>query len=556
MKRTLFLMLATVLLLACENGKNIVPQDDAVIEDGDTIVADTGDTQNENELPDIADIAPADEDAILPTDDDLLVSDEDLITKTACLETGEGCAETEICLYDWALSGYYCEEACDPSVTGDCPDEMLCEPVEGDANHGCFLPVFIAGRVFDIGEIGYPAIEGARVSGMDQKNGEGTEVSITDSTGHYSITLPFTRQRNGMPVPGEVYALRAAAQDYRPYPGAGRVALPILMDTFTLMSDGYYVSSGFLDIGLLPLSEEEQGGFTISGALSEKASGVLILARCATTPCPYTYTDTDGDFTLYNVQPGDYEIAALKGGMSFTPVAVTVLDADITDLLLELVAEPELGSISGQVNIVDGGGGLTTSVVMMAEETFLPVFDKGEIVPGLRAPESPQPPTISGAYTITGIPAGRYVVLAAFENDWLVRDPDPGISGTQILHLEMPATGGVWNISLSNFKVTRAIDIVSPGALGPEQVDGQNLVFIWKDDSSETHYNLKLFNAYGEIVWEKTVPRATGVTQLEEPYDGSPLSGYYQWRVTSLKTGDPISTSEDLKGIFYVGMPW
>jgi len=125
-----------------------------------------------------------------------------------------------------------------------------------------------------------------------------------------------------------------------------------------------------------------------------------------------------------------------------------------------------------------------------------------------------------------------------------------------VLHLEMPAVGDIWDLSLDNFKVTRAIDIVFPGALGPEQVDAVNLVFIWKDDSSETHYNLKLFNAYGKIVWEKTVPRATGVTQLEEPYDGDPLAGYYQWRVTSLKSGAPISTSEDLKGIFYVGMPW
>ncbi len=554
MKKVSLLIICSVLLcFSCEENKKLPLNDDIAVDDGDTIVYDND--QKESELPDVTDNAPVD-DAVSPTDEDGLLSDEDLITKTTCLETGEGCAGNEICLYDWQLAGYYCEDACDPLVTDDCPEGLWCEPVAGDTKSGCFLPVIIAGRVFDLDEIGYPAIEGARVSAMDQKDGSATDVSVTDSTGHYAIPLSLIRQRNGMPLADEVYIMRAAAKDHAPYPGPGQVALPILMENCTLMGDGYYVSSGFLDIGLAALAEEAQGGFIVSGSLSETTSGVLVIARCATAPCPYTYTGAEGDFTIYNVLPGDYEIAALKSGISFTPVAVTVVDADITDLLLELVTEPELGSITGQVNIVDGGGGLTTSVVMMAEETFIPGFDKGEIIPGLRAPEPPEAPIISGAYTITGIPAGKYVVLAAFENDWLVRDPDPNIAGTQVLHLEMPAVGDIWDLSLDNFKVTRAIDIVFPGALGPEQVDAVNLVFIWKDDSSETHYNLKLFNAYGKIVWEKTVPRATGVTQLEEPYDGDPLAGYYQWRVTSLKSGAPISTSEDLKGIFYVGMPW
>jgi hypothetical protein len=34
-----------------------------------------------------------------------------------------------------------------------------------------------------------------------------------------------------------------------------------------------------------------------------------------------------------------------------------------------------------------------------------------------------------------GVPDGKYVALAAFENDGLVRDPDTSIGGTQIVHL-------------------------------------------------------------------------------------------------------------------------
>ncbi|HNT27920.1 MAG TPA: carboxypeptidase-like regulatory domain-containing protein [bacterium] len=306
MKKVSLLIICSVLLcFSCEENKKLPLNDDIAVDDGDTIVYDND--QKESELPDVTDNAPVD-DAVSPTDEDGLLSDEDLITKTTCLETGEGCAGNEICLYDWQLAGYYCEDACDPLVTDDCPEGLWCEPVAGDTKSGCFLPVIIAGRVFDLDEIGYPAIEGARVSAMDQKDGSATDVSVTDSTGHYAIPLSLIRQRNGMPLADEVYIMRAAAKDHAPYPGPGQVALPILMENCTLMGDGYYVSSGFLDIGLAALAEEAQGGFIVSGSLSETTSGVLVIARCATAPCPYTYTGAEGDFTIYNVLPGDYEI--------------------------------------------------------------------------------------------------------------------------------------------------------------------------------------------------------------------------------------------------------
>jgi len=557
MKNAVSVMLMVLLCLACDETKRHTVTDSDV-PDHDAPPTDTDELLPDLSLPDISEAGDSEEpdDALVSSDEDTLLPDEDLIIKTPCLETGEGCGETEICLFDWALNGYYCEEACDPLVSDSCPDGMVCEAVTGDTKHGCFLPVFIAGRVFDLSEQGFPPIEGARVSATNVKTGEGTDVVLTGADGAYAIALSLPRERTGMPTPGEVYTMRAVAKDYEPYPSVIRASLPILMDTFTKTASGYFVASGFLDIGLLPLPEEKQGGFTVSGNLSEHLSGVLVIARCATAPCPYTYTDNEGFFALYNVQPSDYEVAALKSGMDFTPVPITVTDSDITDLLIERITEPTLGSIAGQVNIVNAPGGLKTSVVLMAEETFIPGFDKGEMIPGLRAPAPPEPPSITGAYTITGIPAGNYVVLAAFENDYLVRDPDPGIAGTQILHLSIPDGGGNWNLSLANFKVTEALAIIYPGAEGPELVDGENLVFRWEDDSSETHYNIKVFDAYGTVVWEKTIPGATGTAEVSLAYDGPKLSGYYQWRVTSIKSGKPISMSEDLRGIFYIGLPW
>ncbi len=55
------------------------------------------------------------------------------------------------------------------------------------------------------------------------------------------------------------------------------------------------------------------------------------------------------------------------------------------------------------------------------------------------------------------------VVLAAFENDGLVRDPDTSIGGTTIVHIEVMA--GQTQVDLAeSFKVTGALDVVSPGA--------------------------------------------------------------------------------------------
>ncbi len=76
---------------------------------------------------------------------------------------------------------------------------------------------------------------------------------------------------------------------------------------------------------------------------------------------------------------------------------------------------------------------------------------------------------MNGAFSITGVPAGRYVVLAAFENDFLVRDESGG-GGTDIVHQTVVAGQDV-TIG-SGFKVTGSVDIIGPGAAGPEMVAG------------------------------------------------------------------------------------
>jgi hypothetical protein len=261
----------------------------------------------------------------------------------------------------------------------------------------------------------------------------------------------------------------------------------------------------------------------------------------------------DGDYQIFNLEAGHYVVQAYSLGHVYTAgeadVAATAVDLD-----LALSADLP-GSIAGSVSIVDGGGASATSVVAFIESTFDPSTGRGTPPPGLRAPQTGVP-NVTGAFTLDGVPPGNYVVVAAFENDGLVRDPDHCISGTADVHLAV--TPGAVTTAPTTFKVTGALAVMSPGAELAEPVTGSP-TFTWADDSSEDQYLVELYDAFGQPVWSKTIPGVSGAVP-STAYDGSALvSGmYYQWRVTSSKLSGgggaacELSRSEDLRGVFFV----
>lgn len=98
-------------------------------------------------------------------------------------------------------------------------------------------------------------------------------------------------------------------------------------------------------------------------------------------------------------------------------------------------------------------------MILVVEDTFVENVARGEAPPGLRVGD------ISGSFSMEGVPDGKYVVLAAFENDGLVRDPDVSIGGTSLARISV--AGSDLTVSES-FKVTGALDVVS--------LDGEQLV--------------------------------------------------------------------------------
>jgi hypothetical protein len=102
------------------------------------------------------------------------------------------------------------------------------------------------------------------------------------------------------------------------------------------------------------------------------------------------------------------------------------------------------------------------------------------------------------------------------------------------------------------FKVTGALGVMSPGADGIDTVSGTPS-FQWEDDSSEDTYTVTVFDALGTQVWEaEGVVGPRGGEPATVDYDGPALTPgmYYQFRAVSIKDGVPISSTEDLKGVF------
>lgn len=437
------------------------------------------------------------------------------------------------------------DKSCKLDDPRSCTGGKVCEPVEGSAKAACFAPVVVEGRVFELGEdLG---LEGAHVVAEASTGHPVGELVLSGTDGAYTLRIPSVRRgKEGLPV-GQTIKLRAAARDHAPFPSGVRMALPI--DTSkAIREDGAWVVRGAAtDLGLELLPEELLGLPSISGRAERGSPDAILVAAEPVVRTGATVTghaDSKGNYTLFNVQPGSYSVQAYQKGSNFDGATVEVVDTDLAGVDIAR-SDRAAGTVTGDVSIVAGNG--VTTVVMALESTFDEEMSRGVLVPGLRAPEPGIAPNVAGAFSIPGVPDGNYVVLAAFENDGLVRDPDPDIAGTQIQRLRVE--NGVASIQPS-FKVTSAIRMIGPGAGGfDEEIPGAP-TFEWQAYPSAKNYLLELYDTFGNPVWETTV------TGTRVPYDGSEelTPGIpYQWRLTAFgNAGNPISLSEDLLGVFHL----
>jgi hypothetical protein len=477
----------------------------------------------------------------------------------ACLVALGGCADK---LLD-ASSGAGTQpgDPCVPERQDGCGEGLVCEPlVDVEGGYVCAGPVEIHGSVIDA--LDEHPIEGALVAAVDERGAPVTTVARTDADGRYVLPVSVRRDPTGALAEAPRWNVLVSARDYLPFPGALRPALPLDAEDAEPAGDPlrgpWILDDSATVVALIALPAERAGGVTLGGHVEgERASGTLVVAEGPAFP-PVAVADADGDFTLFNVPAGPTTVRGYRQGVELEPAAIEVGTEDVEGLRLAVLTDQidAMAVVEGSVVLVEAGGGLATSVVLVPSSVYQSAFERGPVPLGLRAPAPPEAPSISGSFSIAGVPAGRYHVLAAFENDGLVRDPDASIAGTQIPEIEV-AAGQAVELDAS-FKVTEALELIGPGADALEEVDGAP-TFAWIDDASEDRYELVVYDARGTEVWrDDQLPRVTGGGTVQVPYGGPALTVgmVHQFRVTAwsdaVRSSTALTRTEDLRGVFVV----
>ena len=448
-------------------------------------------------------------------------------------------------------------DACEPqeSAESPCAEGLVCE-LSGEG-HICAAPLEIRGIVSDArsGE----AIEGAHVTALDASGVPVGSVSVSDADGRYAVQVRAARDDDGTVAAQSTWTLFSTAANFQSFPGGLRPAIPLNASDAVATEDesaGWLLENPSTDIALLPFPADQAARRTVSGVVGgDRPGGTLVVAQGGENPASYTIADVDGTYTIFNVGPGPRTIVGYRSGLDVDPASIDG-DSDVEGADLEGRDQDADASVRGSVNIVNAPGGSLTSVVLVPSSVYSEGLERGPVPLGLRAPKAPDAPSVSGAFEIEGVPPGTYTVLAAFENDDLVRDPDEAISGTDIVEIEVALD----DVELSGtFKVTEALAVIAPGAETPEIVEGTP-TFTFEDDASEDRFEVLVLDAFGEVIWEDlAVPGVSGSNNVTVDYGGPPLEvgAYYQFRATSVRenpnAATPIARTEDLRGVFIAG---
>jgi hypothetical protein len=438
-------------------------------------------------------------------------------------------------------------DTCAPEEELACEGGLVCDPRADGSAYVCGEQAVIQGRVADA--LDGEALAAGRVVVLGVDGSPAADVVYTNDDGSYSAVVTAPRNADGTVAQTAQWTLAVSARGYEPFPAGPRPALPI---SASQMAAGV-IQAPSTDVTLLPLSQPELYAREIEGSISAPSpGGTLVVAEGGEGVAPHAIASRSGEFTIFNVPSGAFELAGYKRGQQLERTAIDVREASVSGARLEL-SDTELGGVSGNVNIVNAPGGSKTSVVLVPVSVFDARLERGTIPLGLRAPGQPEAPSVSGAFAFDQVPMGEYVVLAAFENDGLVRDPDTSIGGTTIQHVTVGSAESI--VMGQSFKITEHLAIIGPGAETPEPLSGP-LTFSWSDDSSEDRYELELYTALGDLVWEqRAVPSGRGAS-VELSYTGPALVAgmVYQFRVTSFRDrsggATAISKSEDLRGVF------
>jgi len=440
---------------------------------------------------------------------------------------------------------------CSTDAQTGCAAGQYCEPLTNGAV-GCFAPVLLRGTVVDpTGAT--TTLDGARVVALDANRAPVSTVAVSASGGDYELKVRATRDTSGKPASASV-TLRADRQGYQTFPGGIRPALPVDLSTAALSGTSWIVSGPLTALQLLPLV----GGGTayVHGTVARAPGGAaqLVVAEPVGGGAGLTgVADRDGSYAIFNLALGtSYVVKAYAKGANYVPVTTGVL-SNVDNTVSLALAGAAGATVSGDL-IFNNGATQNADVSLVIESTYLSTLDRGESAPGLTAHGVGNSP-----YTFTGVPDGKYVVLAAFGIDGNVRD----LSSTGMAAAPRVTVSGA-PVTADSFKIVPAVDLLT---IGGTTVGADPIVvvttatpeFAWAKGSVDAQaqtYRVLVFDSFGDQAWAHDMD--AGATDFAV-YAGSTLQAGmpYQLRILAIKetipvpvTFEQLSQTEDLAGVF------
>ena len=386
------------------------------------------------------------------------------------------------------------------------------------------------------------AVENARISVYNDKNLI-TENGTTDIQGEFECSL----------IPGSYYVV-VTAQGYNPVPLTNQSAIP-----FEIVDQKITTESVLLDASPDTGDTGQLSGIVMTPAPDfDGVSNVLIIAEdSAQNLLASGISGANGDFSLFNVEPGSYTLSAYRSGYRQVSesVAVDVVKEGIHEQNDIEIEAHDNADLSGQVTFLAITNGIV-DMTLIHPETL-------DTLPGLTTLND-----INNDYFLPSVPPGTYIAWASFRNDGYVMDPD------RIFKFGLPEITFTDNSSDQelDLSVTGAVTITDPtneaDLVVPQFIYTDSPTFTWEKYPSAHEYIIEVYDSQGNTIWGGF--DAAGVVQHSQitanqtsvnfNFDGSATESLqdgetYRWKIyadddDALNIQTLISSSEDLMGLF------
>ncbi len=451
---------------------------------------------------------------------------------------------------------------CDPAAQTGCGAGQACETVQG-GSPACFAPVLVRGTVADATTGGL--LNGARVVALDADRAPLSAVRVTanDGTtdGAYEVKLARVTRSDATGKPAaESMTLRADEQAYQTFPGGVRTALPIDLSGATLTSGSWVVSGPLTALKLTPITGGGAAFIHGSAAAPPSGAGLLVVAEPAPGGAgPQTgftgVADGAGDYAIFNLAAGtQYVVTAYAKGANYVPVTTAALVAGDNAAPALALGGGTGAAVSGGL-IFNNGASASIQATLVVQSTYVPNLDRGEAPPGLTVTAN------ASGYSFSGVPDGKYVVLAPFGLTGDVRD----VSGTgNTAAPQVTIQSGAVVGSPPGFKIIPAVDLLTIGGTSvgatPVTVTTSTPTFTWQKgsvDSSAATYRVLAFDSLGNQLWSHDMAATTSDSLQYAGTTALQAGMSYQLRILAIREAMPVpatftqlSQTEDVTGVF------